>query len=290
MTKNKKCKVCSSLITVRDAYFTALSRFSFLSETDIKILLSHINNIPFNELALHFEDGAKNIDRFFALCEKVNDGYPLQYLLKESEFLGVDFYVNERVLIPRGETEELVVFMTELIKNENIKDAVIADICTGSGVIGLSLKKALPSSRVVLSDISNSALEVASINSEKLNLNVDILHGSSLKPLVEKGIKIDYLVANPPYVNSDDEVGRSVKEYEPALALFSDDKQVYKDIFKDLEKVMRSDTISLMLEINEKDGKLMLELASLILGPTSNAKIVKDIHGKDRFIFMRYTK
>ena len=290
MTKNKKCKVCSSLITIRDAYFTALSRFSFLGETDIKILLSHINAIPFSELALHYDEGAKNIDTFFALCEKVNNGYPLQYLIRESEFLGMSFYVDERVLIPRGESEELVVYMTNLIRQENIKDAVIADICTGSGVIGLSLKKALPSTNVVLSDLSNLALEVAAINSEKLDLNVEILQGSSLKPLIEKGIKVDYLVANPPYVNSDDEIGHSVKEYEPALALFSDNKQVYKDIFTDLEKVMRDDTISLMLEINEKDGKLMLELASLILGPASDAKIVKDIHGKDRFIFVRYTK
>ena len=288
MTTNKKCKVCSSLIRVRDAYHAALSRFSFLSETDIKIIITHFHHIPFSEFALHLEDGMSDVDDFFALCEKVNDGYPLQYALKETAFLGKHFYVDERVLIPRSETEELVIYMQRLIEKEGIINPIIADICTGSGVIGLSLKDRLKKAKVYLSDISSSALEVANINREKLGLDVELLLGNSLEPLIEKGIRVDYLVANPPYVNHDDEVGVSVRQYEPHLALFSDDKAVYQAIFSQVRAIMRTNTIVMMLEINEKDGDLMLALVSKTLVGQIDAKIMRDIHGKDRFILIRY--
>jgi len=290
MTNTKKCKVCSSLISIREAYHSALARFPFLSETDVKIIITHFNQIAFNELALHYEDAARNIDDFFNVCERVNDGYPLQYALHESEFLGERFYVDERVLIPRSETEELVIYMSKLISDENIANPIIADVCTGSGVIGLSLKRLLVNSKVYLSDISSDALAVAKINREKLNLDVEILGGASLAPLIKNNIKVDYLVANPPYVNSDDEVGTSVRQYEPHLALFSDDKIVYKEILMNVDKIMRTNTIVMMLEINELDGLMMLDLASGILGREIDAKIIKDIHGKDRFIFVRYSK
>ena len=157
----------------------------------------------------------------------------------------------------------------------------------GSGVIGLSLKDRLKEAKVYLSDISSSALEVAKINREKLGLDVELLLGNSLEPLIEKGIRVDYLVANPPYVNHDDEVGVSVRQYEPHLALFSDDKAVYQAIFSQVRAIMRTDTIVMMLEINEKDGDLMLALVSKTLVGQIDAKIMRDIHGEDRFILIR---
>ncbi len=292
MTNNKKCKVCSSLICVRDAYQTALSRFSFLSETEIKIILTHTQGIPYNQFVFHYEDGVQNVDHFFALCERVNDGYPLQYALNNTEFLGLPFYVDERVLIPRGESEELVVAMEKIIQEEALDHPLIADVCTGSGVLGLTLIKRLHRGHVYLSDIASSALEVVAINQEALALKSQStrLLGASLTPLIEAGIKVDYLIANPPYVNHDDEIDDKVKKFEPHLALFSDHQQVYKDILADLPQVMRTDHIVVMMEINEKEGSLMRSLATRLLGERVDAKIIKDIHGKDRFMLMRYRK
>ena len=290
MTNNKKCKVCSSLMTIKDAYFSALDRFSTLSETEIKIILSHINQVPFNELALHYEEGAKNIDEFFSVCEKVNNGYPLQFALGKSDFLSLEFIVDERVLIPRGETEELVLLIEKIIKEEGIHHPSIADICTGSGAIAISLKKRNSHLEVVASDISSDALEVAKENIKFHQVDVRLLQGDALTPLIEAGIKVDYLVANPPYINASDFVGDNVRKYEPHLALFSNDKMVYKKIFTDIEKVMRTNVMTLALEINENEGKLMLEMASALLGEKAHAKLIKDIHQRDRFILVRYHK
>lgn len=289
MTTTKKSKDWLKHITIREAYHHAFSKYTFLSETDVKIIITHFNHLPFNELALHYEDKCQNADDFFNVCTKVNGGYPLQYALQSADFLGHNFYVDERVLIPRGESEELVVIMNNIIKEDNLVNPLVADICTGSGVIGLSLKRSNPNATIYLSDISSDALSVADINRKNLKLEAHLLHGSSLEPLINNGIKVDYLVANPPYVNTSDEVGDNVIKHEPHLALFSDDKIVYKDIFTNIHKVMRSDKIVMMLEINEKDGKMMLDLASSLLNGKIDAKIIKDIHQKDRFILIRYT-
>lgn len=288
MTNNKKCKACSSLLTLKDALNGALNRFPFLSETDIKIILTNFNNIPYNQLALHYQDNAKNIDSFFALCERVNDGYPLQYALNSSEFCGLDLYVDQRVLIPRSETEELVLIIKDIIEQENLDDPIVADICTGSGAIALAIKKQIQKAKVFASELSLQALEVAAINRDKLDLDINLLAGESLSPLIEKGIKVDYLVANPPYINQSDEVERKVKDYEPHLALYSDDKKVYYDIFKNVDKVVRNGKIVILLEINELEKEKMLEIALDTLGPMIDAKIIKDIHQKDRFILVRY--
>lgn len=288
MTKNKKCKDLSKNLSIKDAIKNALDCFSYLSEIDVKIIISTLNNIPFNEIVLHYEDNVKDVESFLHVCESVKDGYPLQYALNTTEFLGLPLFVDERVLIPRQETEELVLFMKGLITRENKNEPIIADICTGSGAIALALKSKLPHTKVYGSDISSDALLVATENKKTLNLDITLFQGDALTPLIENNIKIDYLVANPPYVNHDDEVQANVRQYEPSLALFSEDKKVYIDIFSNIHKVMKGNTITMMLEINDKEADLMKNIARNTLGTSIDVRIVKDIHQRDRFILIRY--
>lgn len=290
MTNNKKCKACSSLITIKEAYHSALQGFLALTETEIKIILAEINDIPFNEIVLHYENNIKNVDAFFQLCEKVNEGFPLQYALGKTEFLGLSISVDPRVLIPRSETEELVLIVEDILRNDMIIDPVVADICTGSGAIAIALKARNNGLKVYASDISKDALDVANVNIKNHHLDIECLLGDALNPIIDKGIKVDYIVANPPYVNTNDEVGVNVRKYEPHLALFSDDKKIYENIFRQLPYVMRGNQILLAVEINEKDGQNMLDLAHQILGNQINVIIIKDIHRKDRFVVIRYQR
>lgn len=290
MTNNKKLKDLSNINSIKDALKGALDCFSYLSETDVKIILSTLNDIPYNEFVFHFEDKLKDVDTFIKICERVNSGYPLQYALNSTEFCGLNLYVDERVLIPRQETEELVLFMNDLILREDIKEPVIADICTGSGAIALSLKHRVSASKIYGTDISFDALEVAKKNKASLGLDVTFLEGDSLVPLIENNIKVDYLVANPPYVNLEDEVQDNVRQYEPHLALFSNDKSVYWSIFKNIDKVMKRDEIVMMLEINDKEGELTKDIALKALGTSIDVRIIKDINKRDRFVLIRYKK
>jgi len=215
--------------------------------------------------------------------EKLKKYVPIQYILGETEFCGLTFQVNNSVLIPRPETEELV----ELIRNEN-DNAInlnILDIGTGSGCIAISLKHLFQNSTVDAFDISEKALETAqnNANSNKLEVyfhKVDILNAPKFET------KWDIIVSNPPYVleKEKSEILPNVLENEPHLALFVPDKDpllFYRHIAEFAQKQLNKNG-KLYFEINREFGKDCVKL--LVEMGYRNVELRKDISGNDRMI------
>ena len=198
--------------------------------------IGKINNVEIDE------------DKLKSYEEKVNlikKGLPIQYVLENVNFYGYNFHVKEGVLIPRFETEELVYNTKEYILKYFGSDISIIDIGTGSGAIGLTLKKEIPNLNVTLTDISDIALEVAKYNSEKLNVSVDIYKSNMLEEVIKRKKKFDIIVSNPPYLRKDEEIMDIVKQYEPSIALYGglDGLKYYEEILKDAKKVLNKRAI-----------------------------------------------
>ncbi|QHX36208.1 release factor glutamine methyltransferase [Spiroplasma sp. TIUS-1] len=167
--------------------------------------------------------------------DKVNANYgkkPFSYILGSRFFYKNWFKVNSSVLIPRFETELIVDYVCKL----NLKNKVIVDVCTGSGCIGISISNET-NNKVYCSDISAKALEVAKINSNKINSDVEIIQSNYLDWIIERNLIVDVLVINPPYINkADSNVELSVKNHEPNIALFAEDNGLY--FYKKLEETI----------------------------------------------------
>ena len=221
----------------------------------------------------------KQID---SAIEDLQKHKPIQYILGETEFCGLKFKVNPSVLIPRQETEELVMWIAE----ENPQAKNILDLCTGSGCIAVALSKNLENAHLVGVDISYDALSVAKENAALNNVNVDFLNDDILQPNFSINKKFDVIVSNPPYVREMEkqQMQARILDYEPQLALFVDDDNpllFYKSIAH-IGTTHLADNGKLYLEINEAYGKEVPNL--LQQHDYKNIILKKDIHGKDRMI------
>ena len=172
----------------------------------------------------------------------MENGEPLGYVLGYECFYGYDFIVNEDVLIPRPETEELVgLVLSKFDDYFADKDHVnVFDVATGSGAIGITLNLEEPRMDVIASDISKEALVVAQKNNEKLDAHVNFICGSMLDPFVDRDLHCDILVCNPPYIPSEEKMEQSVVDYEPHVALFGgeDGLKFYRDVFEKAHLVL----------------------------------------------------
>lgn len=208
---------------------------------------------------------------------------PVQYIVGNVDFYGYELDVNKNTLIPRRETEELV---EEVIKRSaNFNNPVIIDVGTGTGAIAISLSKEL-NTHVYASDISDKALEVAHNNVNKTEANVTLLEGDMLKPYIDKNIKVDIIVSNPPYIKEDEEIEDIVRDNEPHLALYAknDGLEFYESILKDASKILK-DKYLIAFEIGETQGSEVKELVlKYLLNPT--VEIKKDLSDKNRFVFV----
>lgn len=210
-------------------------------------------------------------------------GEPVQYIVGNVDFYGYELDVNKDVLIPRRETEELV---EEVIKRSKaFNNPVIIDVGTGSGAIAISLSNEL-NTHVYASDISKKALEVASRNIRKTKANVTLLEGNMLKPYMERDIKVDILVSNPPYIKEDEVIEDIVKNNEPHLALYAKNNglEFYESILKNAVKVL-NDKYLIAFEIGETMGKDIKDLSIKYLKDVS-VEIKKDLSGKNRMLFV----
>ena len=256
-------------------------------EISVRILLCHNNGIKsMSGFYIHKNENIKDFPVFLEQFDRFLNGEPLQYILGETEFLGLDFYVDKRVLIPRQETEE-VVTQAYLRALQMFGDHVInvADICCGSGVMGISLAKKLQVRYLFMSDISEDAIEVAKKNAKRNDVIANFFVGNACDELVMAGAKVDLLVANPPYILNKEDVDQSVLDHEPHLALFADDElSVYRDIFKALPKI-KKDKLLCVFEIGYD---LKEKLTKLLEKTVKNATFgfVKDINGKERILIL----
>ena len=256
-------------------------------EIAVRILLCHNNGIKsMSGFYIHKNENIKDFPLFLNHFERFLAGEPVQYILGETEFMGLDFAVDQRVLIPRQETEE-VVAQAYLRALQMFGEQVInvADICCGSGVMGITLAKKLKVRYLFMSDISEDAIEVAKINAKKNDVVANFFVGDACDELVKAGAKIDLLVANPPYILKKEDVDRSVLDYEPHLALFADEElSVYKHIFQALPKLKNKK----LLCVFEIGYDLKEKLTKLLEKTIKNATFgfIKDINGKERILIL----
>ena len=233
------------------------------------------------ELLISDEEELKEI------IEELKTGKPYQQILGHTEFYGKKFFVDENVLIPRPETEELVELAKIEIQNlkSKIQNLKLLDIGTGSGIIPITLKKHFPYAEISAIDISEKALEIAKKNAEFHQANIQFIQQDYLNTKLEENY--DIIISNPPYIGIEEniEIEDSVKGFEPNIALFSPTSDAlifYKKIAKDGEKYLNENGM-VFLEINQKLGKETLELFQNF----SESQLIKDLSGNDRFIFAK---
>jgi release factor glutamine methyltransferase len=252
-------------------------------EINIRILLCAINDLKsMSEFYLKKNEDIKDLQRFNKELSRFLAGEPIQYIVGETEFFGSNFKVDRRVLIPRQETEEVALYtLRKIMSVFPNKEISLADVCCGSGCIGISLAKHLPINTLYLSDISQDACNVAVENIALNNISGYVLHGDALKPFIDHNIKLDVIVANPPYILNRDEVDKSVLDYEPQNALFTDDNlTIYRSILENIDKVM-NDKILIVFEIGyDLREKLICLMQELEMDCTFTFR--KDINNKDR--------
>jgi release factor glutamine methyltransferase len=225
-----------------------------------------------------------DFDRIVEVANRLAQNEPIQYILGSARFYDMQLKVNQSVLIPRGETEELI----RLVENENPDcEGSIMDICTGSGCIALALKKRFPLASVLGCDISDDALDVAEENAEANNLEVVFFKGDVLKTNLTSYIQdVDIVVSNPPYVREVEkqQMKANVLDFEPHLALFVPDDQPL--LFYLVIAIQAVNLLAkggkLYFEINEAYGNEVAEL--MREQGFGQVEIIKDIHGKDRFV------
>lgn len=255
----------------------------------IKILVLEMSGLNGAEFLLNIHS---EVDR--ALEELIKKGIeeyvsgkPVQHIVGYTYFYGYKMVVNGDVLIPRPETEELIgyvlAYYDEMFDGKKVD---VVDVGTGSGNIAVALAKEESNMKVWASDISFEALETAKVNAENNQANVTFYQGNMLDPFIEKGLKFDILVSNPPYIPDDEYVEPLVLDNEPNIALFGGNKgmKFYQEIFENAKKVLKEKAI-MAFEHSHKTRLEMLELANTYF-PEANSFVIKDLNGKDRFLIV----
>ena len=260
------------------------------AESFFYLILEEKNQLKKIDLALHPDliFSADEIMVWNSLLESLKKEIPIQYLLGKTSFYGLDFEVNENVLIPRPETEELVEWILESQKSKvKSQKSKILDIGTGSGCIAISLAKNLPDASVFAIDVSEKALATAKKNAAINDVNVTFIEKNILETEnLEQ--QFDIIVSNPPYVRNleKEEIKKNVLDYEPHLALFVEDNDAlifYRKIAALAQKNL-SPNGQMYFEINQYLGVEMKDLLEKM--NFKNIELRKDIYGNDRMIMV----
>lgn len=280
------------LQTIRDIRNFITSELSGLypareTESITMIVLSHVLSPATKSQLLSKDDimvEAGHVDRIVRFCRDLKKGKPVQYVIGETEFYGCRIMVRPGVLIPRPETEEL----TDVIIRDN-KDfsGEIIDIGTGSGAIAIALSLNLPAASVTATDISVRALRIASENARINKARINFIKSDIRNPGQELPGRFDIIVSNAPYVRNSEKLhmNRNVLGYEPHRALFvpdNDPLRFYRHILNFAEGSLKPGG-KIYFEINEAMAAAMKELSRAF--NYTNIKILKDINGKDRFLY-----
>ena len=258
----------------------------YTSSTHAKMLLAVILEVNPLELLTILDKVIDDsiINLYKESLKALSENRPIQYVIGHVNFYGSKFKVNENVLIPRFETEELVENIKNYLEKKNITNPKILDLGCGSGVIGLTLKHFFKDADVTLVDISDEALEIAKDNAKSLGLDVNFIKSDWFENIPLD--KYDVIVSNPPYIMTDEEIEEIVKNNEPHLALYGgkDGLDCYRKILKDINNYIKDDYL-IAFEIGYLEGE---ELKVLIEKTILNSKIIikKDLSNKDRMLFV----
>lgn len=258
---------------------------SYASSDHAKILLAELLNKNPLEL-LNYLDYKVNIELSNKYKEELlalKNGKPLQYVIGNVNFYGIKYYINENVLIPRFETEELVENTINYIKKYFNYPIDIVDLGCGSGVIGLTLEKKISTKAVDLIDISPKALTVTKKNIINLNSRANIMENNFLENINKK---YDVIISNPPYIKTDEQIENIVKENEPHIALYGGKEGLdcYKEILKNINNNLKEKAL-IAFEIGSSQAQDLIKLINIYL---TNVKIIvkKDLSGRDRMLFI----
>lgn len=260
------------------------------SRFDADLLLAEVLNVSRDRLYL---EGSLKLSEqeesdYRGLILRRAEHEPLQYILKRQEFMGLSFYIDERVLIPRADSELLIEKWLGLVKSEErqAQDPVIkvVDLCTGSGALAISMAHYYPNAEVVGTDFSQGALEVARKNAKRLGVSVQWRQGDFLKPIL--GERWDYIITNPPYVSAE-EYSKCAPEIfrEPSMAFLGGKEGL--DFYRTLAEETRSllnPQGRLLMEIGWNQGDAVCEIFRINGFET---QIFQDLAGHDRVIIAR---
>lgn len=235
--------------------------------------------------SMHDELSADVLERFEEAVQEHIKGTPIQYLIGYEEFYGRKFRVNENVLIPRPETEELIYHALKKIPEKN--NLTLLDVGTGSGAIGVTMKLEAPFLKVTASDVISQSLELARKNAEELHADVTFIEGDLLQPFINTHKKFDIVLSNPPYIPESDApiMSEVVTDHEPHIALFAgkDGLDLYRRFMEELPFVLKESYL-IGFEIGFGQGKKVAKMLRETF-PEAKVTIEFDINGKDRMVF-----
>lgn len=272
----------------RDQFIQALSPIYGEDEAEsfFYLILEDKNQLKRIDLALQPDlvFSQEELVIWNTLLEQLKLEIPVQYLLGNTSFYGLEFEVNENVLIPRSETEELVEWIvSDCLKRSEIKSLKILDIGTGSGCIAIALAKNVPNAQVFAIDVSENALATAKINAANNDVKVTFLLQNILETK-DLNQQFDIIVSNPPYVRNleKQEIKKNVLDNEPHLALFveDDDALIFYRKIAELAQKNLVPSGQLYFEINQYLGKETVALLDEL--QFKNTQLRKDIYGNDR--------
>lgn len=274
---------------------------------DCKILYCYMMDIPFSKIILEYQEVLQDrlCDKYFELIDRRSKGEPVQYIMGSQEFMGLEFIVNENVLIPRQDTETLVEDALEIINTGTLrgedmdvkrKEWDILDLCTGSGAIGVSLARIANKVNVTCSDISEGAIKVAKENAQKhvVAKSVKFEQGDLFKPFSKhfRKQKFDMIISNPPYIKSSviPTLQKEVCEHEPLSALDGGESGLdfHERIVSGVGGHLRKGGV-LLLEIGHDQGEAVSGLLSRN-GDFTSIRVLKDLANRDRIVFAKKSK
>ena len=255
------------------------------SHIKASILLQYVLNQTKQHLIINSEEIVEpsKINEYNNYLQLIIQGTPIQYITNHQQFMALDFYVDENVLIPQPDTEILVEEGLKIIKEQNMK---VLDLCTGSGAIAVSIAHYCQNSTVTATDISKEALEVARKNANLNNVNIEFIESDLFDELTERSF--DIILSNPPYIETDT-INTLVKDVqsEPHLALDGgkDGLKFYRRILAEAHKYLKTDGY-LMLEIGYNQGNAVINLKHNNLKLITKQPI-KDLDGNDRVVIFQ---
>lgn len=273
-TYEKKCLACDVPVETVMAYMVELCQ-----QEKYQLYMNINQPVPL-QIQTAFEQG----------MERILKQEPLAHVLGYSWFYGYRFIVNPDVLIPRVETEELCAHILSRIDTffEGSDKLTCVDVGTGSGAIAIAVSKEEEKIQMYATDISEEAVQTAKENAKNNQTNITFMTGDMLQPLIEKQLKFDVLISNPPYIPQEEQMEKSVVDFEPHVALFggSDGLKFYREIFQHCGQVLKSRAM-MAFEMGYDQKQRMSELVETLL-PECRYEILKDMNGKDRMLFVYF--
>lgn len=254
------------------------------TEAIIRLIFHHLKGWSPTDIIIHEDDNLSDFTKseISSIMHRLLNHEPIQYILGEARFHGLDFIVTPAVLIPRPETSELVDIICD--RSADAPDLRVLDIATGSGCIAIAIARTLPFPHVTAIDNSETALKVARENAARLKAKVDFIHADIFK-WSPAPASLDIIVSNPPYIDESEkkDMDANVLDFEPASALFvpDDDPLLFYKRITDVALKALCPGGNLYFEINPLHAE---ELSRLVEGKGfSDVEIIKDSYGRDRF-------